>query len=693
MSPFRMNLEVKHRPDYFWFGTGMHWALEDYHGYNLYDNPARAFWAYYLACKEARTLPSTANDLIVAGVGMMEYYADIWLGLGNREPLPTFMVDGKPMCELRFEIPLPIDDMNGNQIFYRGTIDRVIEDEHERLWVGEYKSAKAFRLYHFDTDDQITAYCTPVDTEILTRQGWKTYDQLVIGEEVLGYNKDTGLMEWAKLEDVHVFKDRETVKLSNKSFEFECTPDHRWVQINENNHWPKDSNAKVELKPIKAGTQHHKVRLSAPYTLGASDITPDEAAVIAWLLTDGTFGDYKDGVGIQASICQSRKKYAVEVKELLDRFDNAYSRISDRSECNIYHLTVPFFRELWAKAGLTIDLQEWEQFLLGLSQEAIQAFCKAAMMAEGDANGQFYQNRGVKQDIFRMAFFLSGKFPSKELPSGGGSNGFANQGICEAFTPGTSEKWVRTIKSTPVEVVKDVWCPQTSTRTWIMRQNGQIAITGNCWALQSIFPDREVAGVCYQQHKKTFPVPPKILKTTGRVSTAANQNTNYALYNRTLRDIYGDWDNFPLENKTYLNKLAGEETEDYDNYVRRDWIYRNKHQLAAQGEKILLEAEEIRNLNLPLYPNPSKDCAWQCPLEAVCVAMDDGSDWENLLMTLAAPRQPNSQEDQDKWRNHLPNPQSLPELPKERNLLELSDPSLPEEDSKLQLLELLDLQL
>lgn len=372
VSPFRMNLEVKHRPDYFWFGTGMHWALEDYHGYNLYGNPARAFWAYYLACKEARTLPPTADDLIVAGIGMMEYYADIWLGLGNREPLPTFYVDGRPMCELRFEIPLPIEDAHGNQVLYRGTIDRVIEDEHGRLWVGEYKSAKAFRLYHFDTDDQITAYC---------------------------------------------------------------------------------------------------------------------------------------------------------------------------------------------------------------------------------------------------------------------------------------------------------------------------------WALQTIFPDREVAGVCYQQHKKTFPVPPKILKTTGKVSTAANQNTNYALYNRTLKDVYGDWDNFPMENKVYLNKLAAEETEDYDGYVRRDWIYRNQHQLAAQGEKILLEAEEILNPNLALYPNPSKDCSWQCPLEPVCVAMDDGSDWESLLLSLAAPRQPNTQEEQDKWRNHLPSPENLLALPKEQNLLELSDPSQPEEDSKLQLLELLDLQL
>lgn len=666
----------------------MHWALEDFHGHNIYGSPDRAFWAYYLASQEARVLPDTGSELILVGIGMMRYYSDIWLGSRGRPHLKTFVVEGHPMCELRFEIPLPIEDKQGRQVIYRGTLDRVIEDEYNRLWVGEYKSAKAFRLHHFDTDDQITAYCTPISTEILTRQGWKTYDQLIIGEEVLGYNKDTEQMEWTALEDIHYFKDRKTVKLSNKSFEFECTPDHRWVQVNENNKGPKEGKGKVELKPIKAGTQHHKVLLSAPYTLGSSGITPDEAAVIAWLLTDGSFGDYKKGAGIQASICQSRTEYTVEVKDLLDRFEGAYSRISDRSGCNIYHLTIPFFKQLWAKTGLTIDLQGWEQFLLGLSQEAIQAFCKAAVMAEGNANGQFYQNRGIKQDIFKMAFFLSGKFPSKGFPSGKGGNGFANQGICEAFTPGTPEKWVRTIKSEDVEGVKDVWCPQTGTRTWVMRQEGQIAITGNCWALQSLFPDREVAGVCYQQHRKVFPEPPKILKT-GKVSVAANMTTNYYLYRKVCADLYGDWDNFPPENKAYLNRLATEESDDADNFIRRDWIYRNKHQIAAQGEKILMEAEDMLREDLPLYPNPNKDCSWSCPLEAACVAMDDGSDWESILKSFTVNRDSESyiELEQDKWRNHLPNPQQMPPLPDSLNLKELEDlTELQDSPSELQVL-------
>lgn len=355
LSPLRMGLEVKVRPDYFWFGTGMHYALEDYHGVNTYGHPAKAFWAYYHACKESKQLPPTAADLICVGIGMMEYYADFWLAGKSRDPLKTLILpNGQPATEVRFEIPLPVKGPNGEDVVYRGTLDGLIEDEHNRVWIKEYKSAKAFRVYHFDTDDQITAYC---------------------------------------------------------------------------------------------------------------------------------------------------------------------------------------------------------------------------------------------------------------------------------------------------------------------------------WATKCILPDREVAGVCYQQHKKDFPNPPRILKTTGRVSTAEHQKTNYALYLATLIDIYGSWDCFPDDNKAYLNKLAADDTEDGDKYIQRDWITRNEHQLAAQGEKIMLELEDILNPNLPLYPNPSKDCSWQCPLEAVCVAMDDGSDWSSLLKALTTPKTGFEQQEQDKWRNHLPHPQNLPELPEEmqtriRQLLE-----------------------
>jgi len=160
------------------------------------------------------------------------------------------------------------------------------------------------------------------------------------------------------------------------------------------------------------------------------------------------------------------------------------------------------------------------------------------------------------------------------------------------------------------------------------------------------------------------------------------------MYREVLMDVYGDPKNFPADNLRYLNKLVTEEEDDADSFIRRDKIYRNEHQVAAQGEKILLEVEDMLREELPLYPNPSKDCTWLCPLESACVAMDDGSDYEGLLNSLTV----NREEVSDKWRNHLPNPLLLAPPPIRSELMDLQLEVIKDQPEPMQeFMQLLDL--
>lgn len=625
----------------------MHYALEDLHGVNTYGHPSRAFEAYVKATLHTGSAPESWRELGALGVEMMSYYKDYWLDHANRDYLETYIHDEVPQTEVRFIIDLPISGPNGEPVKYRGQIDRVAIDEHGMLWVVEYKSAKDFRIHHFDVDDQISAYCVPLNTEILTRKGWKKYDQLIIGEEVLGYNSNSGKLEWTSLEDIRVFRNQETVVLSNKSFQFTCTPDHNWVQVNENNTWPY-KRGNIQLKPIKAGQQHHYTILSAPLDCPTLDITNDEASLLGWLFTDGTHT-----LGDRASICQ--KKYTEEIQSLLDRLPGSYTRITDDGNGTLsWHLSMKFLNPLYKRAGINHTLHGWQEFLLGISNSARESFCSAALQGDGTTNDTFYQKEGLKHDLFKMAFFLTGVFPTASRVGGKGNKW--SQENKNTFHLGAPHKWVRTIKSDP-STPQDVWCPQTGLRTWVMRQNGQIAITGNCWAAQTIY-QRPVAGVVYQQHKKSIPYAPRIL-ATGKVSVNKQMNTSYALYRKTLMDVYGDPSCFPDENIRFLNTLVEESDEDSDKFIRRDRIYRNQYQIAAQGEKILLELEDMLRVGLPLYPNPGKDCSWSCPLTEVCIAMDDGSDFSGLLDALATDRQ----EIDDSWRIHLPHPDLLQQAP------------------------------
>lgn len=174
-------------------------------------------------------------------------------------------------------------------------------------------------------------------------------------------------------------------------------------------------------------------------------------------------------------------------------------------------------------------------------------------------------------------------------------------------------------------------------------------ITSYCWAGTVLYPDKPITGFVYQQHKKDYPCEPEFLTSSKKFSTRKDQTTTHRLYKKALVNLYGDLKLAPEPNIVYLNNLAAQEDEDKDAMIRRDWEYRNMHQLEAEGEKIIMEAMDMANKNLPLYPNPTRDCSWDCSFHSTCIMMDDGSDWMEDLKASTISR---SDED-DNWRKYL----------------------------------------
>ena len=179
-------------------------------------------------------------------------------------------------------------------------------------------------------------------------------------------------------------------------------------------------------------------------------------------------------------------------------------------------------------------------------------------------------------------------------------------------------------------------------------------VTTYVWAASHVY-ERPVAGVIYYQFVKTAPEPPRQL-SSGKISTASNLVTSYPLYKQALEDMYGAVSNAPVNNVNFLAELTRQENPDRDRYIQRERVYRNEHMCAAEAQKILMELEDMLNPNLPLYPNPTRDCSRMCSFLAPCVSMDDGSDWEQELEDEFAER---DQAADRMWRSRLPSPQEL----------------------------------
>lgn len=146
------------------------------------------------------------------------------------------------------------------------------------------------------------------------------------------------------------------------------------------------------------------------------------------------------------------------------------------------------------------------------------------------------------------------------------------------------------------------------------------------WALQQLLGIK-IEGIIYNELYKAVPAPPEKLKTKrlGRsFSVSKSAPTTYELYYEALITEYGS---VPAEYEEHLDWLKVQPNQ----FFRRTAIYRSQTELENLGRQIALEAGEMLNPDLPIYPNPSRYGCSFCAFRTPCLAMNDGSDVDWIL--------------------------------------------------------------
>jgi len=153
-SYMRQNLERVDEPiEAFWFGTGIHFGLEDLHGYKEFPSAAAAFEFFVMATEGSR--PDTWREALELGKAMLDYYELEWLT--NRRDYQTVWIDKTPLVEVDFQCLIR---RNGRPFaIFEGIFDGVLKDAYHRFWLAEYKTAKRMSTSgKLENDTQITAY-------------------------------------------------------------------------------------------------------------------------------------------------------------------------------------------------------------------------------------------------------------------------------------------------------------------------------------------------------------------------------------------------------------------------------------------------------------------------------------------------------------------------------------------------------
>ena len=355
----------------------------------------------------------------------------------------------------------------------------------------------------------IPFYCVDTETEILTKNGWKKYNEVNLDDDVLTINININKAEWNVISGI--FIDNyigEMYSLEQQQISALVTPNHKFPVKKQ-----YKFNNTLRLKETKDLNPSDKIPLSADnINLPKEKFYDDDfIKLIGWVVTEGC---YRKRPGYTIEISQSNTynpKYVLEIENILKRLKVRYHEYNAGIDKKIHYFGITGeyarqIRKLLPDKMLTIE------FILSLTKEQIDLLIEILCKADGSYS---YTNMVLqtsnKKQADNIQFMLSIGGYASYLSSRANYGNFSNGNISYNITIKYREnaKIVNT-KISKVNYTGIIWCPHTQNGTWLARRNGKVYFTGNTWLRKNSVRQFEL-----------------LAKRTGRFATLA-KGINYA---------------------------------------------------------------------------------------------------------------------------------------------------------------------
>ena len=152
-----------------------------------------------------------------------------------------------------------------------------------------------------------------------------------------------------------------------------------------------------------------------------------------------------------------------------------------------------------------------------------------------------------------------------------------------------------------------------------------------CWALGSVL-GIDIRGFVYAEYRKGYPLPPEPLKrlSGGRsFSTGKAQATSLEVFQNHVKEFDADAYNNGCYDE-FLTWLR----EEGPRYQQRFIIIKSDRELYEIGRNISLEAQDMTDPNLRIYPSVGRYGCANCAYRQPCVAQFQGEDYLYTLESL-----------------------------------------------------------
>lgn len=325
-------------------------------------------------------------------------------------------------------------------------------------------------------------HCVTPEHQALTPLGWKGHRELKVGDTILAYDHSTNTTRWERLQKIHIFA------YSGKLLEvgrrgrniLRCTPNHKFPVFDRVGGGKNGKQRKLASGGFITAdkiTSEQSVPLGAPCEFsGKSALSPRDAAILGWAITDGTgLLDKEKCYG--ASIIQSVTANAANCKKI-EALVQTKRRgpYASTNNCARWSIPAETARRIKAVIAKTEDLP-W--LVTQLSPEAAQAMFDSMLAAEGSCTAagrlcftQWHEKRKPIAEAFQILAIVLGRAANFcERKYRQGTRYQVTVRTSKHFKPARLSKWS--------DYSGIIWCPQVRTGAWVCRCNGAVTITGN----------------------------------------------------------------------------------------------------------------------------------------------------------------------------------------------------------------------
>ncbi|TFG14756.1 MAG: DUF87 domain-containing protein [Promethearchaeota archaeon] len=336
-------------------------------------------------------------------------------------------------------------------------------------------------------------FCLSEDTEILTKNGWKKYNDIKIGELAFSFNSKTKNLELNEIERI-ILKEHEgeVVKLyNNNSIDALVTKDHR-VLCNYRTtgkdrkwFWSKD-------KFVLAKNLPNSIRIPLVAKMDSKtecEIDDDLIKIIGWIITDGTIHYFEDKKYFSYEISQSEVKGEI-LTEMIEVINRRFPEVSiykrkrkneifKRSEENIFYFKKKASQEI--NSWLLNETHRIPRVILETASLSQLKILFDAMV-QGDGTIQFSKKR-YKYITFYVGQNdkLADDFQELCVRLGFSAiKSYVKQNNQIKVLVSFKRKFAHIRKKTTEYYSGKVWDITIKNNTFVVRRNGKVFFTGNC---------------------------------------------------------------------------------------------------------------------------------------------------------------------------------------------------------------------